>query len=77
MTKELLEDLQKMCDGYHVSDEEIEMGDDEEYYTIDGIDVNGNLPLTRYHPNRAPNSESTTSVNFLRDYISNGRWVWV
>ena len=25
MTKELLEDLQKMCDGYHVSDEELEM----------------------------------------------------
>ncbi len=60
-----------------MSDMEIEMGDNEEYYTIDGIDVNGNLPLTRYHPNRAPNSESTTSVNFLRDYISNGRWVWV
>ncbi len=60
-----------------MSSMEIEMGDDEEYYTIDGIDRNGNLPLTRYHPNRAPNSESTTSVNFLRDYISNGRWVWV
>ena len=60
-----------------MSEEEIELGDHEEYYTIDGIDVNGNLTLTRYHRYRAPNSESTTSVNFLRDYISNGRWVWV
>ncbi len=59
-----------------MSSMEIEMGDDKEYYTIDGIDVNGNLPLTRYHPNKAPNSDSTTRVNSLRDYISNGRWVW-
>lgn len=59
-----------------MSSMEIEMGDDKEYYTIDSIDVNGNLSLTRHHPNRAPNSDSTTSVYSLRDYISNGRWVW-
>ena len=60
-----------------MSGAEIAMGDDKEYYTIDGIDVNGNLTLTRHHPHRRSNSDSTTSVNFLRDYISNGRWVWV
>jgi len=59
-----------------MSDMEIIEGDHEEYYTIDSIDRNGNLSLTRYHPNRAPNSDSTTSVYSLRDYISNGRWVW-
>lgn len=56
---------------------EKQMGDDEEYYTINDIDLNGNLSLTRFHPNRPPNSESSTSVISLRDYISNGRWIWV
>lgn len=60
-----------------MSGAEIAMGDDKEYYTIDGIDRNGNLSLTRHHPHRRSNSDSSTSVNFLRDYISNGRWVWV
>jgi len=56
---------------------ELAMGDDKEYYTIDSIDGNGNLSLTMFHPNRPPNDESSTSVISLRDYISNGRWVWV
>ena len=56
---------------------ELAMGDDKEYYTIDSIDRNGNLALTRHHPNRRSNSDSSTSVISLRDYISNGRWVWV
>ena len=60
-----------------MSGAEIAMGDDKEYYTIDGIDVNGNLTLTRHHPHRRSNSDSNTSVISLRDYISNGRWVWV
>lgn len=59
-----------------MSDMELQDGDDKEYYTIDGIDFRGNLPLTRFHPNKAPNRESTTSVNSLRYHISNGRWVW-
>ena len=56
---------------------ELAMGDDKEYFTIDSIDENGNLALTRHHPNRRSNSDSSTSVISLRDYISNGKWVWV
>ncbi len=59
-----------------MSDMEIIEGDHEEYYTIKEIDVNGNLSLINYHPKYGENHDSTTSVNFLKDYISNGRWVW-
>jgi len=51
-------------------------GDDEEYFTILGIDENGNLPLVKHHPRFGENYDSTTSPRNLRDYISKGLWVW-
>ena len=59
-----------------MDDSEIEYGDDEEYFTILGIDENGNLPLVKYHPLHGENYDSTTSPRSLRDYISKGLWVW-
>jgi len=59
-----------------MSDWEREQGDDEEYYTILGIDENGNLPLVKHHPRFGENHDSTTSPRNLRDYISKGLWVW-
>ena len=59
-----------------MSDWEREQGDDEEYFTILGIDENGNLPLVKNHPLFGENYDSTTAPIYLRDYISSGKWVW-
>jgi len=59
-----------------MTDDEIEYGDDEEYYTILGIDEHGNLPLVKHHPTYGENYDSSTSPKILRDYISSGLWVW-
>jgi hypothetical protein len=59
-----------------MTDSEIFYGDDEEYFTILGIDENGNLPLVKYHPLRGENYDSSTSPHLLRRYISKGDWVW-
>ena len=55
---------------------EIEFGDDEEIFTILGIDENGNLPLLKYHPIYGENYDSSTSIRNLRHYINKGLWVW-
>lgn len=60
----------------NMNDSEIEYGDDEEYFTILGIDENGNLPLVKYHPLHGENYDSSTSPHLLRRYISKGDWVW-
>lgn len=65
---------QPLIDG--MTDDEIEYGDDEEYYTILGIDDHGNLPLVKHHPTYGENYDSSTSPKILRDYISSGLWVW-
>ena len=59
-----------------MSDGEIAEGDGEEYYEIIAVDVRGKLSLVKHHPKYGENHDSVTSVNFLKDYISNGRWVW-
>ena len=59
-----------------MTDSEIFYGDDEEYFTILGIDENGNLPLVKYHPLHGENYDSSTSPHLLRRYISKGDWVW-
>jgi len=51
--------------------------DGEEVFTINGIDVNGNLSLTKYHPIDGEYSDLGVTVKTLRDSISNGTWVWV
>jgi hypothetical protein len=55
---------------------EIEQGDHEEYYTILGIDENGNLPLVKHHPLFGESYDNTTSPKNLRDHISSGKWIW-
>ena len=51
--------------------------DSEEYFTITGIDENGNLTLIKHHPIYGENRDSSTSPRNLRDYISKGKWVWI
>tara|TARA_R110000751_G_scaffold289516_2_gene395773 strand:- start:653 stop:2743 length:2091 start_codon:yes stop_codon:yes gene_type:complete len=60
-----------------MSDGEINASYDEEYFTITGIDENGNLTLIKNHPIYGENHDSTTSPRNLRDYISKGSWVWI
>ncbi len=55
---------------------EIELHDDEEIFTILGVDENGNLPLLKYHPIYGENYDSSTSPRNLRHYINKGLWVW-
>lgn len=59
-----------------MSDDKINASDDEEYFTITGVDVNGNLTLIKNHPIYGENYDSTTSPSSLRDYISKYKWVW-
>jgi hypothetical protein len=59
-----------------MSDDKINASDDEEYFTITGVDVNGNLTLIKNHPIYGENHDSTTSPSSLRDYISKYKWVW-
>ena len=60
-----------------MSDDEINTSHDEEYFTITGIDENGNLTLIKNHPIYGENHDSSTSPRNLRDYISKDIWVWI
>lgn len=55
---------------------EIELRDDEEFFTILGVDENGNLPLLKHHPIYGENYNSSTSPSNLRHNINKGLWVW-
>ena len=60
-----------------MTDYEIGTRLDEEYFTITGINENGNLTLIKHHPVYGDNHDSRTSPRNLRDYISKGKWVWI
>ena len=61
----------------NMNDNEIDASYDEEYFTITGIDENGNLTLIKHHPIYGESHDSTTSPRNLRDYINKGSWVWM
>tara|TARA_R110000803_G_C11980687_1_gene320715 strand:- start:1777 stop:2517 length:741 start_codon:yes stop_codon:yes gene_type:complete len=51
--------------------------DAEEIFTIDGVDENGNLVLSKFHPEFGVSRDIGSSPHVLRTYINSGNWVWV
>lgn len=49
----------------------------KEYFTIESIDENGNLILTKHHPIYGESHDSTTTIKNLIEFIDNGAWIWV
>ena len=51
--------------------------DDKEYFTIESIDGNGNLILTKHHPIYGESDGYATTIKNLIKFINDGSWVWV
>ena len=51
--------------------------DDKDYFTIESIDGNGNLILTKHHPIYGESDGYATTIKNLIKFINDGSWVWV
>jgi hypothetical protein len=50
---------------------------DKEYFTIESIDGNGNLALTKHHPIYGESHGYAATIKNLIEFINNGSWVWI